>query len=93
MEEVRGVGGGWKRKLRVDLREWRDVQTDKKCISLTLIRWMNWLDYLEYAIKQGQRNKTIRVISKRTFIVPSLLDIRHYRMPQEEVVPHKRGYG
>ena len=39
----------WKGELRVDLREWKDDKPTKKGISLTLMRWKNWVDYLEYA--------------------------------------------
>ena len=35
--------------LRVDLREWKDDKPTKKGISLTLMRWKNWVDSLEYA--------------------------------------------
>ena len=62
----------WKGELRVDLREWKDDKPTKKGISLTLMQWKNWVDYLEYADQRGQRNKTIRVILEGTFIVPSL---------------------
>ena len=39
----------WKGELRFDLREWKDDKPTKKGISLTLMRWKNWVDYLEYA--------------------------------------------
>ena len=39
----------WKGELLVDLREWKDDKPTKKGISLTLMRWKNWVDYLEYA--------------------------------------------
>ena len=38
----------WKGELRVDLREWKDDKPTKKGISLTLMRWKNWVDSLEY---------------------------------------------
>ena len=38
----------WKGELRVDLRERKDHKPTKKGISLTLIRWNNLVDYLEY---------------------------------------------
>ena len=39
----------WKGELRVDLREWKGDKPTKKGISLTLMRWKNWVDSLEYA--------------------------------------------
>ena len=39
----------WKGELCVDLREWRDDKPTKKGISLALMGWKNWVDYLEYA--------------------------------------------
>ena len=39
----------WKGELRVDLRKWKDDKPTKKGISLTLMRWKNWVDSLEYA--------------------------------------------
>ena len=39
----------WKGELRVDLREWKADKPTKKGISLTLMRFKNWVDYLEYA--------------------------------------------
>ena len=38
-----------KSELPVDLREWKDDKPTKKGISLTLMQWKNWVDYLKYA--------------------------------------------
>ena len=41
----------WKGELRIDPREWKEDKRTKKGISLhvTLMRWKNWVYYLEYA--------------------------------------------
>ena len=62
----------WKGELRVDLREWKDDKPTKKGISLTLMRWKNWVDYLEYADQvRTEKQNYIRVILEGTFIIPS----------------------
>ena len=86
----------WKRELRVDLREWKDDKPTKKGISLALMRWKNWIDYLEYADqsrteKQNHKShlggKVYCTITKGT----ACMDIRQYWKPQEEMVPTKKG--
>ena len=37
----------WQSELRVDIREWKDYKPTKKGISLSLMRWKNWVDQLE----------------------------------------------
>ena len=49
----------WKGELRVDLREWKDDKPTKKGISLTLMRWKNWVDSLEYADQARAEKKTL----------------------------------
>ena len=60
----------WKGELRVDLREWKDDKPTKKGINLTIMRWKNWVEHLEYA-NRGQRKRTIPVTSGETYIAPS----------------------
>ena len=45
-------------ELRVDIREWRDDKPTKKGISLTLMRWKNWVNQLEFAEKALHEKKS-----------------------------------
>ena len=86
----------WKDKLCVELREWKDDKPTKKGISLTLMRWMNWVDYLEYT-DQARTEK----LNYKSHLGGNIyctitegstcMDIRQYWKPQEEVVPTKKG--
>ena len=42
----------------MDLREWKDDKPTKKGISLTLMRWKNWVDSLKYADQARAEKKT-----------------------------------
>ena len=62
----------WKDELPVDLREWKDDKPTKKGINLTLMRWKNWVDSLEYADQARAEKNPIWVTSGETYIVPLL---------------------
>jgi len=80
----------------VDLREWRDGTPTKKGISLTLMRWKNWVDYQEY-LEQALNDKQAYsshlggnvycTVTEKSRCV----NIRQYWKPQDEVVPTKKG--
>ena len=68
----------WRAELWVDKREWRDDKPTKKGISLTLMRWKNWVSQLEFLEKdlhekmhqwQSHRRKTCTVLSPKTTCV------------------------
>ena len=86
----------WKGELRVDLREWKDDKPTKKGISLTLMRWKNWVDYLEYADqarteKQNYKSHLGGNVYCTITEGSTCMDIRQYWKPQEEVIPTKKG--
>ena len=86
----------WKGELRVDLREWKDDKPTKKGISLTLMQWKNWLDYLEYADqarteKQNYKSHLGGNVYCTITEGSACMDIRQYWKPQEEVIPTKKG--
>lgn len=86
----------WKGEMRVDLREWKDDKPTKKGISLTLMRWKNWVDYLEYADQAltDKKNYTSHLGGNVYCTVTegsTCMNIRQYWRPQEEVVPTKKG--
>ena len=86
----------WKGELRVDLREWKDDKPTKKGISLTLMRWKNWVDYLEYADqarteKQNYKSHLGGNVYCTITEGSACMDIRQYWKPQEEVIPTKKG--
>ena len=88
-----GVGGGG---VGVDLREWKDDKPTKKGISLTLMRWKNWVDYLEYADqarteKQNYKSHLGGNVYCTITEGSACMDIRQYWKPQEEVIPTKKG--
>ena len=41
----------WRGEMQDDIRVWRVDKPTKKCISLTLMRWKNWVNQLESAEK------------------------------------------
>ena len=47
----------WRDELRIDLRKWRDGKPTKKGICLTLMRWKNCINQLEY-MDRALDNKT-----------------------------------
>ena len=86
----------WKGELRVDLREWKDDKPTEKGISLTLMRWKNWVDYLEYADqarteKQNYKSHLGGNVYCTITEGSACMDIRQYWKPQEEVIPTKKG--
>ena len=86
----------WKGELRVDLREWKDDKPTKKGISLTLMRWKNWVDYLEYADQARTENQNYKShLGGNVYCTITegitCMDIRQYWKPQEEVIPTKKG--
>ena len=48
----------WRGELRVDIREWRDDKPMRKGVSLTLMRWKNWVNQLELAEKALHEKKS-----------------------------------
>lgn len=86
----------WKGELRVDLREWKDDKPTKKGISLTLMRWKNWVDQIEY-VDEALHEKKSYVSHLGGNVYCHLadksvcMDIRQYWKPQEELVPTKKG--
>ena len=86
----------WKGELRVDLREWKDDKPTKKGISLTLMRWKNWVDYLEYADqarteKQNYKSHLGGNVYCTITEGSACMDIRQYWKPQEEVKTYEKG--
>lgn len=86
----------WKGEMRVDIREWKDDTPTKKGISLTLMRWKNFVDQLEYVDQALEDKKSYGNhlggnvycnVGENSVCV----DIRQYWKPQEEVVPTKKG--
>lgn len=86
----------WKGELRIDLREWKDGKPTKKGISLTLMRWKNWVDYIEYLDEALRKKEAYSshlgdnvycTISENAVCV----DIRQYWKPEEALVPTKKG--
>ena len=63
----------WKGELRVDLREWKDDKPMKKGISLTLMRWKNLVEHLEYA-DQARAEKRSKF---REFMSPAKIFLRN----------------
>ena len=88
--------GEWKGELQVDIREWRDDKPTKKDISLSLMRWKNWVNQLEFAEKDLHEKKSYGnhmggnvycAVAENSVCV----DIRQYWKPEEEVIPTKKG--
>ena len=80
----------------VDLREWKDDKPTKKGISLTLMRWKNWVDYLEHADQARAEKKTyMGHLGGNVYCTvtegSSCMDIRQFWKPKDEVVPTKKG--
>ena len=85
-----------KGELRVDLNEWKDDKPIKKGISLTLMQWKNWVDYLEYADqarteKQNYKSHLGGNVYCTITEGSACIDIRQYLKPQEKVIPTKKG--
>ena len=64
--------------------------------SLTLMRWKNWVDYLEYADqarteKQNYKSHLGGNVYCTITEGSACMDIRQYWKPQEEVIPTKKG--
>ena len=86
----------WKGERRVDLREWRDGTPTKKGISLTLMRWKNWTDYLEYVDQTLAEKKAYQShLGGNVYCTvnegSTCVDIRQYWKPEETLVPTKKG--
>ena len=86
----------WKGELRVDLREWKDDKLTKKGISLTLMRWKNWVEHLEYddQVRAEKKNYTSHLGGNVYCTVTEgspCMDIRQYWKPKDEVIPTKKG--
>ena len=86
----------WKGELRVDLREWRDDKPTKKGISLTLMRWKNLVDQLEFVDKVLENREAFELhlggnVNLTVQEGNVCVDIRQYWKPETEVVPTKKG--
>ena len=86
----------WKGELRVDLREWNDDKPTKKGISLTLMRWKNLVDALEF-VDQGLQTKRAYTAHLGGNVNLTMgegsvcVDIRQFWKPEEDSVPTKKG--
>ncbi|XP_060569261.1 uncharacterized protein LOC132727709 [Ruditapes philippinarum] len=86
----------WKGELRVDLREWQGDKPTKKGISLTLMRWKNVVDAVEF-VDQSLGNKQVYNAHLGGNVYMSIkagcvcVDIRQYWKPKDDVVPTKKG--
>ena len=58
--------------MRVAIGEWKDDKQMKKGISLTLARWKNSTDYLEYLDQTLTYKRTITVFCEGMYITPLL---------------------
>jgi hypothetical protein len=86
----------WKGELRVDMREWNENIPTKKGISLTLMRWKNWVDYVESVDEALVEKKAYNShLGGNVYCTidegSKCVDIRQYWKPEETVVPTKRG--
>ena len=100
---TRSLGNGryvqvaeWKGELRVDMREWNENIPTKKGISLTLMRWKNWVDYVESVDEALVEKKAYNShLGGNVYCTidegSKCVDIRQYWKPEETVVPTKRG--
>ena len=86
----------WRGELRVDIRELKDDKPTKKGISLTLMRWKNLVNQIEY-VDKALENKVSYGYHIGGNVHCSIgesslcVDIRQYWKPNEEVVPTKKG--
>lgn len=84
----------WKEELRVDLREWNGNVPTKKGISLTLMRYKNFVEVTETVDKALLDKESYeRHLGGNVYctVKGSCVDIRQYWKPEEEVVPTKKG--
>jgi hypothetical protein len=86
----------WKGELRVDLREWQGDKPTKKGISLTLMRWKNVVDAMEF-VDQSLGNKQVynAHLGGNVYMLIKAgcvcVDIRQNWKPKDDVVPTKKG--
>ena len=86
----------WSDELRIDLRKWREGKPTKKSISLTLVRWKNCINQLEY-MDRALDNKTSYEyhIGENVYCTIAensvCVDIRKYWKPGDQVVPTTKG--
>ena len=76
--------------------EWKDDKPTKKGISLTLMRWKNWVDYLEHADQaRAEKKNYMGHLGGNVYCTvkegSSCMDIRQFWKPKDEVVPTKKG--
>lgn len=86
----------WKGELRVDIREWNENKATKKGISLTLMRYKNLVDLLEFADQAIQGKEFYkRHLGGNVYVSIEegsvCVDIRQYWKPEEVLVPTKKG--
>lgn len=84
----------WRGERRVDLREWQDDKPTKKGISLTLMRWKNLVDSIEYIDKAlADKTECSSHLGGNVFCTAkgTCIDIRQYWKPEDSVVPTKKG--
>ena len=71
-------------------------QTKEKGISLTLMRWKNWVDSLEYADQaRAEKKPYMGHLGGNVYCTvtegSSCMDIRQFWKPKDELVPTKKG--
>ena len=86
----------WRCELRVDIKEWRDDKPTRKGISLTLMRWKNWVSQLELAEKDLHEKMSYgNHIGGNVYCTVAeysvCVNIRQYWKPEEDVIPTKNG--
>ena len=84
----------WKGEPRIDLRQWQDGKATKKGISLTLMRWKNWVDSIEDVDKALSAEESYSShLGGNVYctVENGFVDLRQYWRPQEELVPTKKG--
>ena len=86
----------WKNEKRIDLREWDGDKPTKKGISLTLMRWKNLVDALEFVDEALEKKSAYTAhLGGNVFINIEqgcvCVDIRQYWKPQGDLVPTRKG--
>lgn len=88
--------GEWKGEKRVDLREWDKDKPTKKGISLTLMRWKNFVDSLEQVGEALAKGTAYQChLGGNVYCTVKegnpCVDIRQFWKPSEDVVPTRKG--
>lgn len=84
----------YKGEHRIDLREWKEGKPTKKGISITPMRWknfVNYLDYVDHALSENETYSSHLGGNVYCSVEEGSVDIRQYWKPEEELVPTKKG--